>query len=293
LTSDGVARTTSIRLLSIIQKEHEVAVKKALDLNADCGESFGAFVMGQDPEMVPLMTSVNLACGFHGGDPTVMIDSVELAMRSNCLIGAHIGLPDLLGFGRRRMMITPKDMYAYVSYQISALAGIVKARGGVFNHVKPHGAMFYCIQEQPGIGEAVAQAVMDTAPDAMAYWPLVGASDQYIATLRRNGYPVLGEIYPDLTYYPDGRPIGPKKGKEARDPALTAKQVELFLATGTVEAVDGSHVEIEADAICLHSDDPNGPANARAVRETLKANGCALGLNIPEFKKAAIARNAV
>jgi 5-oxoprolinase (ATP-hydrolysing) subunit A len=264
-----------------------MTLKKAMDLNADCGESFGAFVMGQDKEMVPLMTSVNLACGFHGGDPSVMIDSIEYALKHGCLIGAHVGLPDLMGFGRRRMHVTPKDMYAYVSYQVGALKGMVEAKGGVLNHVKPHGAMFYVVNEQPEAGAAAARAVMDIAPDAMAYWPLIGDSDPYIATLRAAGYPILGEIYPDLTYMTNRMPIGPKKGKEARDPAAVAKQVELFLNTGKVETTEGTLIEIEADAICLHSDDPNGPANARAVRASLQKHGVALGL--PPRSNAAIA----
>lgn len=251
-------------------------VKAILDINCDCGESFGNWKMGQDEAMYPLVSSVNLACGFHAGDAATMVDSIAAIRETGLLVGAHCGLPDLLGFGRRQIQMDARDAYAYVGYQTAALKGLLEAQGMTLNHVKPHGAMYAMLRLNEDLGVAGAHAVHDVAPDAMIYWPIT-AGNPFLEELRRLGHRIVGEIYPDLAYGSDGIPVV-ERAKKASSPAEVAAQVERFIQTGAVLTLDGGMLELEADSICLHGDDPNGPAVAAAVREIMEKNDCALGL---------------
>lgn len=251
-------------------------VKAMMDINCDCGESFGNWKMGQDEEMFPLVSSVNLACGFHAGDAATMIDTIAKLKGTDILVGSHCGLPDLLGFGRRQIQMDARDAYAYVAYQTAALKGLLEAQGMRLNHVKPHGAMYAMLRLNRDLGIAGAQAVHDVAPDAMIYWPIT-KGNPFLEELDRLGHRIVGEIYPDLRYDAQGIPVV-ERAKKASSPAEVAEQVERFIQTGKVVTLDGSLLELEADSMCLHGDDPNGPAVATAVREIMAANDCELGL---------------
>ncbi len=252
--------------------------KKMMDINCDCGESFGNWKMGQDEAMFPHVSSVNLACGFHAGDSATMVDTIRTlkAEFPGMLIGPHPGLPDLLGFGRREIQIDARDAYAYVAYQTAALKGLLEGHGLQLNHVKPHGRMYKLLRENADLGVAGAQAVHDVAPDAPVYFPY-SQDNHFLKEMERLGHRVVGEIYPDLRYDASGTPVV-ERAKHASDPAEAAEQVALFIRTGKVRTLDGGLFELQADSICLHGDDPNGPAVAAAVRQVMEQNDCALGL---------------
>lgn len=251
-------------------------MKSMMDINCDCGESFGNYRMGQDEQMLPLVSSVNLACGFHAGDPVTMREAVDVAVANGCMIGAHPGLPDILGFGRRRMLITADDAYAYIVYQVGALQGMLRTRGLEIHHVKPHGALFAMLSTMPELGVAAANAVRDVAPNALVYWPLT-SGDQFVVTLRECGFRVVGEIYPDLSYHDDGTIVVQRK-KTHTDSKEAAEQVRRFVTSGCVQTIEGNMLPLEAESICLHGDDPNGVEIATEVRKVLDEHGCAVGL---------------
>ncbi len=249
-----------------------------LDINCDCGESFGNWTMGQDEAMFPLVSSVNLACGFHAGDAATMVDTIQTLKREHpqMLIGPHPGLPDLLGFGRREMAIDARDAYAYVAYQTAALKGLLEGAGLRMNHVKPHGRMYKLLRENEDLGIAGAQAVHDVAPDAPVYFPY-SDDNHFLREIERLGHRIVGEIYPDLRYDATGTPVV-ERAKHASSPEEVAAQVALFIQTGKVRTIQGELIELRADSVCLHGDDPNGPACAEAVRRVMEENDCELGL---------------
>ncbi len=247
-------------------------MRTSIDINCDLGESFGNWQMGNDAGMMPLITTANVACGFHAGDALTMLNTCKLAAVHGVLVGSHPGLPDLLGFGRRAMTITPADAYAYVVYQTGALQAALRVTGLTLHHVKPHGAFYSVLRTSEALAEAVAEAIAAIADQPTLYWP--APTDAALpAAARRRGIRVVGEIYPDLTYAPDGALVL-QRAKHVTDAAFAAAQVRRFVQTGAVEATDGSALALDAESVCIHGDGPNATEVGEAVRATLHELGC-------------------
>jgi UPF0271 protein len=243
-----------------------------MDINCDMGESFGNWVMGNDAGMLPLITTANVACGFHASDPITMLDTVRDAQGHGVVVGAHPGLPDLLGFGRRAMNITPEDAYAYVVYQVGALQGALRMHGLKLHHIKPHGAFYSILRTEEGLAKAVAESVAKLSDDPVLYWP--SPTDSALpAACKAQGIRVVGEIYPDLEYATDGSLIL-QRAKHETDVEEAAAQVERFITTGEVKTIDGTRIPLDAESLCIHGDGPNCVEVATAIRETLKRAGC-------------------
>ena len=243
-----------------------------MDINCDMGESFGNWNMGDDVGMMPRITTANVACGFHASDPLTMIETVKLAKQHNVVVGAHPGLPDLLGFGRRAMNITPEDAHAYVIYQVGALQGALATENMRLHHIKPHGAFYSVLKTDETLAEAVAEAIKALSDDPVLYWPAPTTAAMPMAA-KKLGIRVVGEIYPDLIYAPDGSLILQRE-KHETDVDFAAAQVRRYVETGKVEANDGSLVELDAESLCIHGDGPNSVQVADAIRAMLNDIGC-------------------
>jgi UPF0271 protein len=246
-----------------------------MDVNCDLGESFGNWRLGDDEGIMPLVTTANIACGFHGGDPLVMSHTVALAKRHGVAAGAHPGYPDLLGFGRREYKLRPEEAAAYIRYQVGALRAFLDVEGLPLHHVKPHGALAFYLREDDSVATAVADAIAGFGEPMMFYFPAPVKGVALCEALAERGVRVVGEVYPDLSYDAEGNLL---IQREKRETALdfAASQVARFLADGVVEAEDGSLVAIEAESICVHGDGPNAVQVATAIRETVAAAGARL-----------------
>ncbi|TMU86950.1 LamB/YcsF family protein [Bacillus sp. BHET2] len=223
-----------------------------IDLNCDLGESFGAFTIGKDEEMMKYVSSVNIACGFHAGDPLVMKQTVSHALKHNLKIGAHPGLPDLQGFGRRMIHISPEEAYALVQYQIGALLAFVKAQGGTLAHVKPHGALYNMAAKDDKLAKSIAEAVYDLDPGLT----LFGLSQSELTKAGEEiGLHVAHEVFADRTYQSDGS-LTPRSLPNAvlHDETKVVEQVLRMVNQQEVVSTDGSIISIQADTICLHGD---------------------------------------
>ena len=236
-----------------------------VDLNCDLGESFGAYTMGLDEEILPFVTSANIACGFHGGDPGVMRKTVLLALP---------GLPDLIGFGRRNMEITSQEAYDMVVYQIGALEGFVKAAGGKMQHVKPHGALYNMAAKKQELAEAIAEAVYKVNPELI----LFGLSGSELALAgERIGLRTAHEVFADRTYQADGA-LTPRKQPDAliTNQEQAVAQVVRMVKEGTVLSQQGAQVAIKADTVCLHGDGAHALVFARHIRRILAQENIAV-----------------
>lgn len=236
-------------------------MKTLIDLNADAGESFGRWKLGDDDALLPLVSSVNVACGWHAGDPATMRRSVELATTHRVALGAHPGLPDLAGFGRRSMALTAAEAADACLYQYGALRGFADAAGARITHVKPHGAFYGLTLRDSEIASAVAEAMAAAEPEALLVL-LAGPTAERVLS---QGYRVAREAFADLDYDDDGRIII-EPNPEPKDPDTCAQQA-VDVLEGGVRSVNGKAVDVDADTICLHGDRPNAPEIARAVRE--------------------------
>jgi UPF0271 protein len=240
-----------------------------MDINCDMGESYGNWRIGRDDEVMPLITTANAACGFHGGDPLTMLRTAELAREHGVAVGAHPGLPDLLGFGRRRMAISPQDAYAYVVYQAGALEALLRVKGMALHHVKPHGAMYHMLGEQDDLAASAADAVVAIMPSApVVYWPAPLGQQSFANEAITRGVRVVGEVYFDLDYSADGRLVLQRE-KVAIPRETVAERVRRFVEDGCVKAQDGTRVPIEAESICVHGDGPNVIEVLETVHEAL------------------------
>jgi UPF0271 protein len=248
---------------------------RTVDITSDLGESFGNWRMGDDEAVIPEITSAHVACGFHASDPVTMLRTVETCKANGVAIGAHPGLPDLLGFGRRAMAITPEDCYAYVVYQASALAGACAVHGLQLHHVKPHGAMYTILRDDEQLASAFAQAVADVMAEPVVYWPARADAALPVAA-RKLGVRVVMELYVDLEYAPDGTLVLQRQ-KVVADVDRVAAQVRRWLDGGQALATDGSLVPVEAESICIHGDGPNALEVVRTVRRTIEEAGHAVG----------------
>jgi UPF0271 protein len=243
-----------------------------MDVNCDMGESFGNWNMGDDAGMMPYITTANVACGFHASDPLTMLNTVKLAKEHKIEIGAHPGLPDLLGFGRRFMNITPEDAHAYVVYQVGALQASLAVHGLKLHHIKPHGAFYSALKAQQDLAEAVADAILKLTDKPMLYWP-APTSAALPTACKKLGIRVVGEIYPDLQYAADGSLVI-QRHKHETDVAFACDQVQRYVETGKVQAMDGTLVELDAESLCIHGDGPNAVQVAAAIKQRLKDIGC-------------------
>ncbi|RTI01040.1 hypothetical protein CSW23_08790 [Thermus scotoductus] len=242
-----------------------------VDLNVDAGESYGTFTYGHDREIFPLVTSVNLACGFHGGSPTRIREAVALAKAHGVAVGAHPGFPDLVGFGRRDMALSPEEVYADLLYQIGALYAFLKTEGLSLHHVKPHGALYLRACRDRETARAIAEAVKAFDPEV----PLVVLlGTVYEEEARRAGLRVVLEAFPERAYLRNGQ-LAPRSlpGSWISDPKEAARRALRMVLEGKVEALDGGEVEVKAETLCIHGDNPNAPEVALAVRKALEEAG--------------------
>lgn len=239
-----------------------------IDLNADMGESYGRWTLGNDAALVPFVTSANIACGFHGSDPSVMRATVRLAKQHGVGIGAHVGLPDLVGFGRRRIEISPQELKDYVVYQAGALRGFAVAEGTRVEHVKPHGALYVMCTQEDRYAQAVVEAMQELGGDLI----LLLSSDRVATAARRAGIPFVIEGYIDLDYNADGTIIL-ERAKQPRDPVAVAERAVTLARHRLVPVRGGGSYALPARSLCIHGDSPNAAAIAQAVREHLTAAG--------------------
>src|SRR3954469_25297101 len=215
----------------------EVAMR-TIDINSDLGESFGNWKLGEDEAVIPEITSANVACGFHASDPVTMIRTVGLCKQHGVEVGAHPGLPDLLGFGRRPIRITPDDCYAYVLYQTGALQAVLAAEGMTLHHLKPHGAFYSILRGDEPLAAAFCDAAVALMPGPVVYWP-EGPELALPRAARERGIRVVMEVYVDMDYAPDGM-IVIQREKHSTDVEKAAAQIRRFLEQDVVLATDGS-----------------------------------------------------
>jgi UPF0271 protein len=242
-----------------------------IDLNCDMGESFGRYTIGADEQIITSITSANIACGFHAGDPETMRKTVRLAMDHSVSIGAHPGLDDLKGFGRRTMSITPEEVYDLVVYQIGALHGFVLAEGAVLKHVKPHGALYNMAAVKKELAEAIAKAIYKINPELILYGlsgsELMKAGDKF-------GLKTANEVFADRTYQRDGT-LTPRHEEDAliKDENTAIAQVIKMVVDQKVITQSGYEVPITADTICIHGDGENSVEFAKKINNALQDNG--------------------
>jgi UPF0271 protein len=239
-----------------------------MDLNSDMGESFGRWTLGNDAELMDVITSANIACGWHGGDPAVMRETVELAVEKGVGIGAHVGLPDLLGFGRRRMQVTPDEIYDYAMYQSGALRAFAEAAGGRLQHIKPHGAFYVMCAADEALAGALVRAVKALGDGVVLFG--MGEIEPELAGSAGVGY--VREGYVDLNYNNAGGLVIERK-KGAWDPGEVAERAVRLATKGEVGTVEGDTLPLAVETICIHGDAPNSGEIARQVRQRLESAG--------------------
>ncbi|MDR3673571.1 MAG: LamB/YcsF family protein [Holophaga sp.] len=246
-------------------------MSKHIDLNCDMGESYGAWTMGQDEALLELATSANIACGYHAGDPATMMRTARIAVAKGVAVGAHPSLPDLQGFGRRTMAISPDEARAMTLYQIGALDAFARAAGGRLAHVKAHGALYNMAARDRRLADAIASAVRDFDPALI----LVGLSgSELIKAGRAAGLTCASEVFADRGVEPDGSltPRG-QPGAMIEDEDLAVTRVLRMIEEGKVTGRDGVDVAIQADTVCIHGDQPKALAFARRLRDALAKAG--------------------
>lgn len=248
--------------------------RKIIDLNSDVGESFGNYTIGLDQEVVPLVSSANIACGFHAGDPVVMRRTVRLALANGVGPGAHPGLPDLMGFGRRAMDVSLDEIRDYVAYQVGALMAFTTAEGGKLQHVKPHGALYNMAVTNPAIWETVAEAMAAVDPNLILF-VLGGANrDDLKAMGRRVGIRVACEFFADRAYNPDGSLVSRREpGAVIKDHDVAAARVLKMATEGRVVCGNGEEIALSGETVCVHGDNPQALALVRQIRRTLEDAG--------------------
>ena len=242
-----------------------------IDLNCDLGESFGAYTIGMDDKVIPLISSCNIACGYHASDPLVMKKTVEMAAKAGIGIGAHPGYPDLMGFGRRNMNISPAEASAYVTYQLGALYAFARSAGVKLQHVKPHGALYNMAGKNYDLALAIAKAVQSFDPSLI----LMGlAGSQSVKAAQDIGLPVANEVFADRAYMPDGS-LMPRtmEGAVILDERLAISRVVRMVMEHKVTACDGTDIEIIPDSVCVHGDNVKALAFVTEIRKALEAEG--------------------
>jgi UPF0271 protein len=242
-------------------------MRQKIDLNSDMGEGFGVWEMGNDLALLDYIDSTNIACGWHAGDPERMKKLVAAALHKQVMIGAHPSLPDLMGFGRREMAITPNDAYNFVLYQAGALQAFIRAQGGTLHHVKPHGAFYNQAARDKSLALAIAQAVKDLGDDIILYGL---ASSCFVDAAKEIGVPLWQEVFADRRYTSEGYLVPrtqPGALIESEDQA--AAQALRMAQKGEVVALDGSIVKVQADTLCIHGDSPTALDFAKKINSLL------------------------
>jgi len=251
-----------------------------IDINSDTGESFGAYSIGHDAGLFTSITSANVAAGFHAGDPSVLRDTIRLAKRHSVAVGAHPGFPDLVGFGRRELNVTPREAEDMVLYQVAAVAGVAAAEGVKLQHVKPHGALFNMAVRNRELSDAIARGVA-AFDKGLILFGLPGS--EILNAGRAAGLRVAAEVFADRAYEPDGSLASRRKpGSVIHDPAAVVARAVRMVKERNVVAIDGSLVTLAADTICVHGDTPGSDELAAKIRVGLEAAGItvrAIGLS--------------
>ncbi|UKK98428.1 LamB/YcsF family protein [Brevibacillus brevis] len=244
---------------------------KSVDLNCDMGESFGAYRIGNDEAILRYVSSANVACGFHAGDPGTMRKTVQMALEAGVAIGAHPGFADLVGFGRRNMEISPEEAYDLVVYQIGSLQGFVRAEGGVMHHVKPHGALYNMAATRPALAESIALAIYKVNPELVLYGL---AGSELTRAGEKIGLATAHEVFADRTYQQDGT-LTPRNQPNAMitDQQQSLQQVIRMVRDGLVLTQQGVDIPIQADTICIHGDGAHALEFAQSIREALLVAG--------------------
>lgn len=244
---------------------------KRIDVNCDMGESYGAWKMGADAEVMPYVSSANIACGFHGGDPATIRKTVRLAVDHGVAVGAHPSLPDLQGFGRRAMKISPQEMYDLVVYQAGAVEAFARAAGARLHHVKCHGALYNMAANDEALSEAMARAVRDLGNGVMLY---VLSGSKSFSIGKSMGLRVAGEVFADRGYSDDGT-LAPRDlpGGMVEDAAEAVARALAMVENGYVTSLSGKRVAVSADTLCLHGDQAGAVAFARAITKAFKEKG--------------------
>ncbi len=246
----------------------------SVDLNADLGESFGVWELGDDDAMLDIVTSANIACGFHAGDPVRLAGTCQSAATCGVRVGAQVGYHDLAGFGRRYIDVEPAELTADVIYQIGALQALARTAGTTVGYVKPHGALYNTIVKDREQARAVAEAVHAVDPAL----PVLGlAGSVFFDEARRLGLRTVAEAFADRAYRPDGQLVSRReKGAVLHDPNQIAERVAAMVTSGRVIAADGSTIDVEVESVCVHGDSPGAVEIATAVRKRLLADGVEL-----------------
>lgn len=245
-------------------------MKNLIDLNADAGESFGRWRLGQDDELLRMVSSVNIACGWHAGDPATMLATVELARNNRVALGAHPGMPDLMGFGRRSMALTPQQAAEACLYQYGSLRAFAEYAQAPLAHVKPHGALYGLAMRDEAVANAITRAIARVDQRLVVVMPAGEIAEQLV----EHGFRIAREAFADLDYDDDGRIII-DPDSPPRDPTACAEQ-SVDILRGEVTSVNGKRIAIDADTICLHGDRPNALDIASKIRERFTAEGVQL-----------------
>lgn len=242
-----------------------------VDLNSDLGESFGAYTLGMDEEILQYVSSANVACGWHAGDAVVMEGTVALAKKYGTAVGAHPGFPDLMGFGRRNMVVTSEEAKAYVKYQLGALMAFTQSHGVKLQHVKPHGALYNMAAVDEKLAKAMCEAVYEV-DKGIIFMGLAGS--KMITAAEEMGLKTASEVFADRAYNDDGTLVSRKlPGAMIKDKDLAIKRVVRMVKEGKVETINGNDITIKADSICVHGDNPKALEFVKNIRETLIAEG--------------------
>ncbi len=242
-----------------------------IDINSDLGESFGAWKMGDDSAMLDIVSSANVACGFHAGDPAGILKTVKAAAERGVAIGAHVGYRDLAGFGRRNMDPTSEELIGDVIYQIGALQGLAKAAGTRVTYVKPHGALYNTIAIDARQAKDVIDAILAVDPSLVL---MALAGSQLVEQARAAGLTVVAEAFADRAYTPEGNLVSRReKGSVLHDPDLIAERMVRMVKEGVIEAIDGTLTKVDAQSICVHGDSEGAVAMAKRLREKFEQSG--------------------
>ncbi len=242
-----------------------------VDLNSDLGESFGRYTIGMDKEIIPLITSANVACGFHASDPVVMQETVRLAKEAGIQVGAHPGFPDLMGFGRRNMVISREEAYAYTLYQVGALDAFLQAQGCTLQHVKPHGAFYNMAAKDEALSEAICKAIRDYNKELIVL--ALPAGELYKAA-RNLGLRTAAEVFADRAYEEDGTLVNRKKpGAMITEEAEALARIIRMVKEHKVQAITGKDIDIEVDSVCVHGDGVKALAFVEKLRDGLTKEG--------------------
>lgn len=242
-----------------------------IDLNCDLGESFGTYLLGMDEEVLKYITSANIACGWHAGDSLVMEKTVALAKKNNVAVGAHPGYPDLVGFGRRNLNVSPKELKTYVKYQVGALFAFAKSEGVKMQHVKPHGAMYNMAAKDYKLALAIAEGIKEVDENLI----LMGlANSELIKAGKDVGIKVANEVFADRAYNDDGTLVARTlPGAVIHDKDLAIKRVIKMVKDGKIESINGKIIEIVPQSICIHGDNPEALEFSRNIKEALIKEG--------------------